>query len=117
MEELRKLFLWAWDKIRRYRAAVGTVAFSAVLGGLLMWFYSIRKARAEALRAERQLRDDRKTGAIDEMLRKIEVLDSKTPGGLRSRPLAEEGENQEIVNVAWERFVEKRRGSSKPSRF
>jgi hypothetical protein len=40
---------------------------------------------------------------------KIERLNLTVPGGLRSQPLAEADEDQELVNVAWERFCTKRR--------
>lgn len=39
----------------------------------------------------------------------IERLNLSVPGGLRSQPTAEAGEDQELVNIAWERFCMKRR--------
>src|SRR6266568_1840760 len=40
----------------------------------------------------------------------IERLNLMTPGGCRSQPIAEAGEDQELVNEAWLRFCARRRG-------
>lgn len=49
---------------------------------------------------------------IREYEQKIESLNLQIPGGLRSQPLAEAGEDQELVNEAWLRFCTRRRGGS-----
>jgi len=48
-------------------------------------------------------------------LEQIERLNLATPGGLRSQPVAEAGEDQELVNEAWNIFCARRRGAG--SRF
>jgi len=40
----------------------------------------------------------------------MEKLNRATPGGLRSEPVAERGEDQELVSEAWIRFCNFRRG-------
>lgn len=52
---------------------------------------------------------------IRQYLGAIESLNLSTPGGVRSQPLAEEGEDQDLVNEAWNRFCLQRRGGA--SRF
>jgi len=49
---------------------------------------------------------------IRSYLAQIERLNLTTPGGLRSQPVAEPGEDQELVNAAWLIFCQQRRGGS-----
>src|SRR5438270_7046669 len=63
--------------------------------------------KAEALG---NIEEHHRTKQIRGYLDQLERLNLRTPGGLRSQPTAEAGEDQELVNEAWNIFCARRRG-------
>lgn len=61
------------------------------------------------------IEEHHRTKQIRGYLEQIERLNLSTPGGLRSQPVAEAGEDQELVNEAWNVFCTRRRSGG--SRF
>lgn len=55
------------------------------------------------------LRSHNREALIEQYLAQMEELNLKTPGGLRSAK-AEPGEDVELVDIAWRRFCDRRRG-------
>ena len=55
------------------------------------------------------IEEHHRTKQIRMYLSQIEALNLRTPGGLRSQPRAEDGEDQELVNEAWLIFCGRRK--------
>lgn len=55
------------------------------------------------------LRGHTREALVEQYLAQMEALNLKTPGGLRSAK-AEPGEDVELVDIAWRRFCDRRRG-------
>lgn len=55
------------------------------------------------------LRAHNREALVEQYLAQMEALNLKTPGGLRSAR-AEPGEDPELVDIAWRRFCDRRRG-------
>lgn len=55
------------------------------------------------------LRSHNREALVEQYLAAMEALNLKTPGGLRSVK-AEPGEDPELVDIAWRRFCDRRRG-------
>ena len=55
------------------------------------------------------LRNHNREALVEQYLAQMEALNLQTPGGLRSVK-AEPGEDPELVDIAWRRFCERRRG-------
>jgi hypothetical protein len=55
------------------------------------------------------LRSHNREALVEQYLAQMEALNLKTPGGLRSAR-AEPGEDPELVDIAWRRFCDRRRG-------
>jgi hypothetical protein len=68
--------------------------------------------RAETLS---NIEEHHRTKQIRGYLDQLEKMNLTIPGGLRSQPVAEAGEDQELVNEAWLIFCGRRRGGG--SRF
>jgi hypothetical protein len=58
------------------------------------------------------IEEHHRTKQIRGYLDQIERLNLTIPGGLRSQPTAETGEDQDLVNEAWTIFCQRRRGGS-----
>ena len=99
MEHLGRWTSWMFDN--PWLSITGGIVVLGAVGRAVKWWYEIKKARRDEKAADRERE-------ISAMQDKIEELDKKLPQGLRSVPKAEEGESQEIVNRAWERFVRQR---------
>ncbi len=99
MENLGRWMSWMFD--HPWLSITGGIVLCGAIGSAIKWWYEIKKLRRDEKTADRERE-------ISAMLQRIEELDKNIPQGLRSVPKAEEGENQEIVNRAWERFVAKR---------
>ena len=83
-------------------------------------YWQNRAAEAEAeLRAIQKvealgnIHEQQRQRLVWQYLQKIEALNLSIPGGLRSQPLAEEGEDQELVNEAYVIFCARRRGGGR----
>lgn len=70
--------------------------------------------RLQTQNARADLRGNIRAALVEQYLEKIEELNLKTPGGIRS-VAPEEGENEELVMEAWRIFCARRRGGG--SRF
>lgn len=80
-------------------------------------YWRRRAAQSEAELAELQkletlgnIEEHHREKQIRAYLHEIEQLNLRTPGGLRSQPLAEDGEDQELLNEAWLRYCGRRAG-------
>jgi len=89
------------------------VSFIVPLGSLIIWFLKSRKTYYEGITAKVEAGKALEEKEISKYFDQIVELDVKTPGGLRSQPMADEGENQKLVNKAWERFVANKTRNSK----
>lgn len=69
-------------------------------------------AEIQKIEALGNIEEHHRTKQIRGYLDQIEALNLRTPGGLRSQPTAEAGEDQELVNEAWNIFCSRRRGGS-----
>lgn len=58
------------------------------------------------------IEEHHRTKQIRAYLDQLEKLNLTIPGGLRSQPVAEDGEDQDLVNEAWTIFCQRRRGGS-----
>lgn len=84
---------------------------------LLYWRRQAVQREAELLELQRMdtlgnIEERHREKQIRAYEQDIEALNLRTPGGLRSQPVAEPGEDQELVNEAWLRFCQRRRGGS-----
>ena len=103
------------------RIAVLAVAL-AVLVGCLLWSkratshsFFLGVLAGTGLVLSFDIEEHHRIKQIRGYLEQIERLNLATPGGLRSQPVAEAGEDQELVNEAWNIFCARRRGGG--SRF
>ena len=72
---LRSLCEWMWE----HKKGIGWSALGSAIGAVLKWYYSIREARAKALKAE----DERKKS-------KFETEELKRNASIRERDSAEQ---------------------------
>lgn len=89
-------------------------------GELLYYRRLAAERQAELLEIQKaeslgNIEEHHRSKQIRGYLEQIERLNLSTPGGLRSQPVAEAGEDQELVNEAWNVFCARRRSGG--SRF
>jgi hypothetical protein len=82
---------------------------------ILHWRRRAAQSEAELLELQKidtlhSIHGQRREMEIQYYLKEIESLNLTIPGGLRCQPVAQDGEDQELVNEAWWRFCGRRSG-------
>ena len=103
--------------------SLGISAAAVTVGGVMKWWYSIRKVRAEALKAEAELKELRTTTEqgkfeidVAEMMRKIRKIKNEQEAAhlgltIETKIDPSPEDNIEVFNEAMKRLREQRPGS------
>jgi hypothetical protein len=93
------------------------LAIQKMQGELLEWKRRALDAEAQLIELQRvesagNISEYHRNTEIRNYLAKMEKLNLVTPGGLRSQPVAEPDEDQELVNEAWLIYCQRHHGGA-----